>query len=110
MRRAFITYTLIVVVLLLQGCRKAANRSSIGYNNDTNTEIRSRGSRNSTGTGKVVDQPSRGKKYDGSTIFKKYSSAVFMIFTSDGKHAYQGSGFFINNNWCVLFCFTSNIR
>lgn len=29
-------------------------------------------------------------------IFKRYDSAVFMVFTSDGYHAYQGSGFFIS--------------
>lgn len=37
-------------------------------------------------------------KYDGKAIFQKYSTAVFMIFTSDGFNGYQGSGFFINNN------------
>ena len=29
-------------------------------------------------------------------IFKRYDSAVFMVFTTDGYNAYQGSGFFIN--------------
>ena len=37
-------------------------------------------------------------KMDGPEIFKKYSSAVFMVFTSDGSRLYQGSGFFINDN------------
>jgi serine protease Do len=31
-------------------------------------------------------------------VFDKYSTAVFMVFTSDGMNGYQGSGFFINNN------------
>lgn len=31
-------------------------------------------------------------------IFKRYNSAVFMIFTTDGYQAYQGSGFFISKN------------
>lgn len=41
---------------------------------------------------------SKGEELDGSTIFSKYNSAVFMIFTSDGTNRYQGSGFFINKN------------
>lgn len=35
---------------------------------------------------------------DGPTIFSKYSSAVFMVFTSDGINNYLGSGFFLNKN------------
>lgn len=41
--------------------------------------------------------PSR-QKLDGTEIFKKYNSAVFMIYTSDGRNGFQGSGFFISNN------------
>lgn len=37
-------------------------------------------------------------KLDGSKIFKKYNTAVFMVFTSDGYNGYQGSGFFINSD------------
>lgn len=36
-------------------------------------------------------------KLDGSKIFAMYSTAVFMVFTSDGYNGYQGSGFFINS-------------
>lgn len=31
-------------------------------------------------------------------IFKRYNSAVFMVFTTDGYNAYQGSGFFISQD------------
>ena len=37
-------------------------------------------------------------KLDGATIFAKYNTAVFMVFTSDGYNGYQGSGFFINSD------------
>ena len=37
-------------------------------------------------------------KLDGSKIFAKYNTAVFMVFTSDGYNGYQGSGFFINSD------------
>lgn len=31
-------------------------------------------------------------------LFKRYNSAVFMVFTTDGYNAYQGSGFFISKD------------
>ncbi len=34
----------------------------------------------------------------GTEIFKRYNSAVFMIFTSDGYHTFQGSGFFFSSD------------
>lgn len=37
------------------------------------------------------------KKLDGHEVFDKYSTAVFMVFTSNGMNNYQGSGFFIDN-------------
>ncbi|NDV65652.1 S1C family serine protease [Bacteroides sp. 224] len=35
-------------------------------------------------------------KLNGSEIFSKYNSSVFMIRTSDGQNFYQGSGFFVS--------------
>lgn len=35
------------------------------------------------------------KKLEGREVFDKYSTAVFMVFTSDGMNGYQGSGFFL---------------
>ena len=40
----------------------------------------------------------RDSPLSGAEIFKRYGSAVFMIFTSDGAHNYQGSGFFIGKD------------
>lgn len=37
-------------------------------------------------------------KMEGSEVFRKYSQAVFMVFTTDGNNVYQGSGFFIGDN------------
>lgn len=34
----------------------------------------------------------------GTEIFRRYNSAVFMVFTSDGYNAFQGSGFFISSS------------
>ncbi|MBR1793452.1 MAG: trypsin-like peptidase domain-containing protein [Bacteroidales bacterium] len=46
---------------------------------------------------KIVNKRSS-DKLEGSQIFDRYGSAVFMVFTSDGLNAYQGSGFFIDND------------
>lgn len=42
------------------------------------------------------------KIMSGASIFKKYNSAVFMVFTSDGRNAFQGSGFFISPNGIAI--------
>lgn len=47
---------------------------------------------------KVSDSRGNENKLEGSMIFEKYNTAVFMVFTSDGYNGYQGSGFFINSN------------
>ena len=65
-------------------------RNRVGYSNTT----RIQSSRSHT---KVEVRSNRGDKMDGSEVFKKYSKAVFMVFTSDGTNTYQGSGFFINS-------------
>ena len=46
---------------------------------------------------RVLNQRSN-EKMEGYQVFERYGSAVFMVFTSDGTNAYQGSGFFINND------------
>ena len=43
----------------------------------------------------AVDDTNR-HKLDGTEIFERYNSAVFMVYTSDGVNGFQGSGFFIN--------------
>lgn len=40
----------------------------------------------------------KGTLLDGPSIFDRYNSAVFMVYTSDGVKGYQGSGFFINEH------------
>lgn len=50
----------------------------------------------------VIEIKSHGKELDGATIFSKYNSAVFMVFTTDGTHTYQGSGFFINSEGLAI--------
>ena len=53
-------------------------------------------SRSTARKSKIVNKRSS-DKLEGSQIFDRYGSAVFMVFTTDGSNAYQGSGFFIGN-------------
>ncbi len=53
-------------------------------------------SRSASRKSKIVNKRSS-DKLEGSQIFERYGSAVFMVFTTDGSNAYQGSGFFIDN-------------
>lgn len=57
----------------------------------------SRLSRSTPRRSRIVNKRSS-EKMEGSQIFDRYGSAVFMVFTNDGSRAYQGSGFFIDNN------------
>lgn len=57
----------------------------------------SRSSRSTPRRSRIVNKRSS-EKLEGSQIFDRYGSAVFMVFTTDGSKAYQGSGFFIDNN------------
>lgn len=41
-------------------------------------------------------QQQQRQRLDGATLFDRYNTAVFMVFTSDGYRTYQGSGFFIS--------------
>ena len=58
---------------------------------------------------KIVNKRSS-DKLEGSQIFDRYCSAVFMVFTTDGSNAYQGSGFFMVHPRIalVLSCNPSN--
>ena len=53
-------------------------------------------SRSTVRKSKIVNKRSS-DKLEGSQIFDRYGSAVFMVFTTDGSNTYQGSGFFIDN-------------
>lgn len=92
----------IVVLWGLQSCRKAStsrerSQVHIERSDEQKRLQKHRKNRYIQKEDNIEILPSNNVKYDGTTIFKKYNSAVFMIFTSDGVNRYQGSGFFINN-------------
>lgn len=79
-------------------CRKSARtqRENTSYV-ETNTTSNRRQSERERPSVREKKKPNN-KKLEGKDIFKKYSTAVFMVFTSDGFNGYQGSGFFINSS------------
>lgn len=92
----YLSYFCVIIILFgLQSCRKAA--SSRGHmQHIPKTEM--------TGTNETLsvteneNNQKNNKIYSPTELFKRYNSAVFMIFTTDGYQAYQGSGFFITQD------------
>ena len=95
------SWLFIVAAVLLCTYVSCAHESGHGHGGDreqqSTTTADSRTSQSTVRRNKIENKRSS-KKLEGSEIFDRYGSAVFMVFTSDGSHAYQGSGFFIDNN------------
>lgn len=94
-------YNFIILTVFITCLYSCAHKSGHGGKNGNmitsqNSEQVSSNKRVNNAAISVVS--SRNNKLDGSQIFAKYNTAVFMIFTSDGHNMYQGSGFFINKD------------
>ena len=95
---AILTSLCIVSCAHKSGHNKPQTNSHSGNSEVSNTQ-RSNVTRGGQRNLNVTVSNNRGdkNKLDGSKIFAKYNTAVFMVFTSDGYNGYQGSGFFINS-------------
>lgn len=62
-----------------------------------NSEV-SKGTKTNGSSSLITKKSSNKTILDGSEVFRKYNSAVFMVYTTDGSNIYQGSGFFIGEN------------
>jgi len=96
-------YFLFFLILLISfSCvRKSGRRNDREATNKTEIRKPDRESRKSETKDEyptISKSTQTSKVLTGSTIFEKYNSAVFMIFTSDGLKHYQGSGFFLSNS------------
>ena len=100
------TYIIILLLIgLFTGCRKSPHARNNARTPVTLSESKKNAGRErnnnvvfpqknkSTEERRVVNN----RKYEGAEIFKKYNSAVFMVYTSDGIRGAQGSGFFIDD-------------
>lgn len=86
---------MVIVILCCMSCAHKSGhkeRNRISYSNSNSVRT------SETETKAEIGNSHRGDKMEGPEVFKKYSNAVFMVFTSDGTNTYQGSGFFINSN------------
>ena len=85
------------VCMILISCAK--RRSSIKYQNESRSIEVSKTLPDSKNTIAMTDHKKQPTELlDGTEIYKKYNTAVFMIFTSNGEQGFQGSGFFINGH------------
>ena len=100
-----LSIVLLIALLLSISCQRRANRYYGGQH--SSTEYRQRtsttGDTPRTRSGNRSSQPrtssSGGNKVlTGQEIFKRYSPAVFMIYTSTGSQYFQGSGFFVSSD------------
>ena len=86
---------MVIVILCCMSCAHKSGhkeRNRISYSNSNSVRT------SETETKAEIGNSHRRDKMEGPEVFKKYSNAVFMVFTSDGTNTYQGSGFFINSN------------
>lgn len=97
-----IFFILISVVLLLfqscDGCSpsgRQSHRKQIQYSNEIPENKVSR---------KAIEPKSarEPKSKNLADLYEFYKSSVFMVYTSDGDNAYQGSGFFISGDGLAL--------
>ena len=104
MRTSNIIYAILMSLCLLSCAHKSGHNRPQSASHSGNTEMsntqQSNVTRGSQRNLNVTVSNNRGdkNKLEGSKIFAKYNTAVFMVFTSDGYKGYQGSGFFINSD------------
>ena len=87
-------YVLFFISLLLLSCAHKPRNQQYGRGSSTEEHA---GTKHKSASIRIKPEKASGKPMDGPEIFKRYNSAVFMIFTSDGTQVYQGSGFFIDD-------------
>lgn len=101
----FLSIVLLVALLLGTSCQRRANRyyggesTSTDYRQQTSYTGDSRRARPSNRSSLPRTSSSGGNKVlSGQEIFKRYSPAVFMVYTSTGYQYFQGSGFFVSSD------------
>lgn len=91
---AFLCFVLLILVSCAHKSGHLRDKERPGTTISSNS---TKSSRSSVRRSKIVNKRSE-DKLKGSQIFDRYGSAVFMVYTSDGSNAYQGSGFFIDSD------------
>lgn len=87
-------YGLLIIAMLFTSCGNSGRRHK-AEKKQASAKVQRLQQRKSTVD---VELSSNTEIMPGPEIFKRYNSAVFMIFTSDGYNSFQGSGFFISSS------------
>lgn len=96
MRNIILILFVLFLMFLLQGCRKSSHSRNVRDDRNFVTQSRDKNTTSSRIRSLRTNKRSS-EKMEGSQVFDRYESAVFMVFTTDGSNAYQGSGFFIDD-------------
>ncbi len=85
MRNRIVYIATLAFIMLFSSCGNSGRKHKNPKTQKTKTNI-------------DVKLSSNTEAMSSAEIFKRYNSAVFMVFTSDGYNAFQGSGFFISSS------------
>ncbi len=95
----YIPVILYLTLLFFMSCaHKSGHRRDRERPGSTIADYQDQNSSHSTSRRSEIVNKRSNEKLEGSQIFDRYGSAVFMVFTCDGSNTFQGSGFFINSN------------
>ena len=83
------------IVMIACSCTRRSNNFDNNRSTSTN-EVKQRPISTEDKHPSIITNGNESNTLSATEIFDRYNSAVFMIFTSDGRNNFQGSGFFVN--------------
>ena len=95
--KLFVDALLIVLLFGYTSCTKA-KRNNGEFHRSSSTVIIPSLEQKKIKSKQAISKSIQSHILEPTEIFKKYNSAVFMIYTTDGLGVFQGSGFFISEN------------
>ena len=95
--KLFVDALLIVLLFGYTSCTKA-KRNKGEFHRSSSTVIIPSLEQKKIKSKQAISKSIQSHILETTEIFKKYNSAVFMIYTTDGLGVFQGSGFFISEN------------
>lgn len=95
--KLFVDALLIVLLFGYTSCTKA-KRNKGEFHRSSSTVIIPSLEQKKIKSKQAISKSIQSHILEPTEIFKKYNSAVFMIYTTDGVGVFQGSGFFISEN------------
>ena len=95
--KLFVDALLIVLLFGYTSCTKA-KRNKGEFHRSSSTVIIPSLEQKKIKSKQAISKSIQSHILEPTEIFKKYNSAVFMIYTTDGLGVFQGSGFFIREN------------